>query len=213
MEESLAREQICEAGKRMYAKGFGGSNDGNISFRIDQNRILITPAGVCKGFLKMDDLLIVDIDGKVLSGNGKPSSETKMHLKVYNSRKDVQAVCHAHPQKATAFAACRKLFNGVVLPEVVFAVGKIALSEYATPTTEQVPESISEPIKDADAILLANHGVLTTGKDVMSAYFRMEALEHAAGILFYAQLLGGAVPLNMTQIAELYDVKKQFYGN
>lgn len=206
------REQICEAGRKMYAKGFGGSNDGNLSVRLDEQTLLITPAGVCKGFLRPEDLLVIDLDGRVISGQGKPSSETRMHLQVYRSRPDVRAICHAHPQKATAFAACRKLWEGIALPEIVFAVGRIALTEYATPTTEQVPQSIEKAILDADAILLANHGVLTTGPDIMAAYFRMEALEHAAGILFYAQLMGGAQLLSQSQLQELYEVKKKFYA-
>ncbi|MDL2253544.1 class II aldolase/adducin family protein [Ruminococcaceae bacterium OttesenSCG-928-I18] len=211
MQYEALREQFCEVGRRMYAKNFGGSNDGNLSVRLDEERVMITPGGVSKGFLKPGDMLVVDRAGTVLEGQGRPSSETRMHLKIYACREDVHAVCHAHPQKATAFAACRKGFEEVVLPEVLFAVGEVRLAPYATPTTEQVPNAIESVLAEADAILLSNHGAVTLDRDLFGAFYRMEALEHAASILLYAQMLGGGVPLSGAEVEQLRKVKEGLY--
>lgn len=207
-----ARNDIVEIGKRMYAKGFVASNDGNISIRLSENEVMITPSGISKGFMNPSDILVVDLEGKVLSGDLKPSSEMKMHLIVYKNRPDVHSVCHAHPQIATAFAVARKICDKIALPEVIFSIGSVALSEYATPTTDEVPQSIAEIVKTADAILLSNHGALTVGCDVFDAYYKMETLEHFAGITMYARLLGGEVGLDGQQISNLLRIRRDVYG-
>jgi len=207
-----ARNDIVEVGKRMYRKGFVASNDGNLSIRISEKEILITPSGVSKGYMNASDLLIVDLSGNVLSGRQKPSSEMKMHLAVYKNRPDVYAVCHAHPQITTAFAVARKICDKIALPEVIFSIGCVALSDYATPTTEEVPDSIAGIIKTSDAVLLSNHGALTVGHDIYDAYYKMETLEHFAGITLYARLLGGEVGLEPLQISELLRIRKDVYG-
>ena len=135
-----------------------------------------------------------------------------MHLTVYKNRPDVYAVCHAHPQKATAFAVARQVFKEIALPEVVFSLGSVALSDYATPSTEELPKSIEDIIKTTDAILLSNHGALTVGSDVFDAYFKMETLEHFAGIILYARQLGGEKGLSKEQINELYKVRSDVFG-
>lgn len=212
MNEYMVKHDIVEIGKRMYAKGFVASNDGNISVKISENELIITPTGVSKGYMTIDDLIKVDLDGKIISGDKKPSSEMKMHLAVYRNRPDVFSVCHAHPQVATAFAVARKVCEEIALPEVIFSIGHVALAEYATPTTEEVPDSITEIIKKADAVLLSNHGALTVGSDVFDAYYKMETLEHFAGITMYARLLGGEVGLDPQQVSELLKIRKEKYG-
>ena len=212
MNEYMVKQDIIEIGKRMYNREFVASNDGNISVKVSDNEIIITPTGVSKGYMKTEDLIKVDLDGNVISGDKKPSSEMKMHLVVYKNRPDVFAVCHAHPQKATAFAVARQICDKIALPEVIFSIGSVALSEYATPTTEEVPKSISEIIKTTDAVLLANHGALTVGSDVFDAYYKMETLEHFAGITLYARLLGGEVGLEPQQVGDLIKIRTEKYG-
>jgi L-fuculose-phosphate aldolase len=208
--EQQLREQIVEAGKRLKERFFVAANDGNISARLPEGRFLITPTGVNKGDMGADMLLTVDGEGKVLSGNLKPTSEMKMHLAVYRQRPDVQALVHAHPPTATGFATSRiRLDQDVILPEVVFGLGRIGLCEYGTPTTEQVPEAVSREIADCDALLLSNHGALTVGASVMQAYYRMETLEMYARIRLVTIQLGGPAALSEPEIEELFRVRQQ----
>jgi L-fuculose-phosphate aldolase len=211
-DEARLREEIVEAGKRLYKKGFVAANDGNVSARLDGGRILITPSGVCKGDMDPGMLVVVDGDGKVLSGRLKPSSEMKMHLAVYRIRDDVKAIVHAHPPKATAFAVAGLPLDKLTLPEVVFSLGSVAFSEYGTPSTKQVPEAVVRVIGDAGAVLLANHGALTVGAGVMDAYFRMETLEHFAAITLYARLLGGERELSPKEESELIRIRREVFG-
>lgn len=211
-DEARLREEIVEAGKRLYKKGFVAANDGNVSARLDGGRILITPSGVCKGDMDPGMLVVVDGDGKVLSGRLKPSSEMKMHLAVYRIRDDVRAIVHAHPPKATAFAVAGLPLDKLTLPEVVFSLGSVAFSEYGTPSTKQVPEAVVRVIGDAGAVLLANHGALTVGAGVMDAYFRMETLEHFAAITLYARLLGGERELSPKEEGELIRIRRDVFG-
>jgi len=212
MNEYMVKHDIVEIGKRMYAKGFVASNDGNISVKTSENEIIITPTGVSKGYMSTDDMIKVDLDGKIICGERKPSTEMKMHLAVYKNRPDVFSVCHAHPQVATAFAVTRTVCEKIALPEVIFSIGHVALAEYATPTTEEVPDSIADIIKKADAVLLSNHGALTVGSDIFDAYYKMETLEHFAGITMYARILGGEVGLEPQQVSELLKIRKEKYG-
>jgi L-fuculose-phosphate aldolase len=208
--EQQLREQIVEAGKRLQERFFVAANDGNISARLPDQRFLITPTGVNKGDLSEDMLLTVDGKGNVLSGDLKPTSEMKMHLAVYRQRPDVHALVHAHPPTATGFATSRiRLDQDVILPEVVFGLGRIGFSEYGTPTTEQVPEAVSREIADCDALLLANHGALTVGTSVMQAYYRMETLEMYARIRLVTIQLGGPAALTEPEVAELFQVRQQ----
>lgn len=212
IDESKLRHEIIEVGRRLYQKGFVASNDGNISLRISENEILITPTGVCKGDMSPEQILKVDKAGNVLSGFMKPTSEIKMHLAVYKKRNDVRGVVHAHPPKATAFAVAGLEFDRITLPEVVFSLGRIFLTEYGTPSTEQVPKAVEMHICSADALLLANHGALTVGSSVFDAYYKMETLEHFASITIYARLLGGEKALNEKQTEELYKVRTEVFG-
>ena len=204
------KNDIIEVGKRMYTRGYVASNDGNISARIDENRILISPTGVSKGFMKPEDLIIVDFNGKVVSGSKKPSSEVMMHLQVYKDRPDVNSVCHSHPPYATGFAVAGIPLDKCVLPEVIIVLGGIPLIEYGTPGTEEFYKPVLPLLKDYDAFLLANHGVLTVGKDVVNAYHKMETVEHFAHIAFVAQQLGTMTTLNKEQVQKLTDLREKF---
>jgi L-fuculose-phosphate aldolase len=212
MQERELKYQILEAGKRMYEKGFVASNDGNISARIDENSLLITASGICKGDMTLDHIIKVDYNGKVLAGDLKPSSEMKMHLAVYRKRPDVLAVAHAHPRAATAFAVAGLTLDKLTLPEVIFSLGSVAFSEYGTPSTEQVPRSVEKVIDTSDAVLLANHGALTVGTTVMDAYFKMETLEHFAAITINARAIGGERVLDKSEEKELFRVRSEVFG-
>ncbi len=209
--EHIAQE-IVEVCHRVAAQRFVTAMDGNISARLPNGNILCTPTSLNKGFVTAEDLVEVTLEGKQISGTRKPSSEMDMHLFIYNNRTDVNAVVHCHPPYATGFAVARIPMTECVLPEVIVGLGAIPLAEYATPSTKEVGESLAPYMKNADAILLANHGAVTYGNDVWCAYFRMEKLEHTAHILFVAHTLGGVKTLSAGEIEKLRTVSIQNYG-
>ena len=210
IDEAEGRREILEAGRRLQERFFVAANDGNISARLSPGQMLITPTGVNKGDMSSEMLLMVDDEGNLISGSLKPSSEMKMHLAVYRQRSDVQAIVHAHPPTATGFATSRiRLDQDVILPEVIFGLGRIGFSEYGTPTTQEVPEAVAKEITDCDALLLANHGALTVGGSVMQAYYRMETLEMYARIRLVTLQLGGPKALSEPEVEELLRVRKQ----
>jgi L-fuculose-phosphate aldolase len=188
--ESTLRADIVEVGRRMYARGYTASNDGNISVRLGPGRLLMTPKSVCKGFMSPDMMCVTDLEGRKLQGDRDPSTEMLMHLEVYRQRPDVQAVVHAHPPIATGFAVAGIPLNRAVLAEVLTTLGSIPIAEYATPSTRELPEAVRKYIKAHDGMLLANHGALTVGTDLYSAYYKMETIEHFAKISLVARLLG-----------------------
>lgn len=170
---------------------------------------MTTAAGICKGKLNEKNLIKMDFKGRKISGKGAASSEFKMHRYIYEQRKDVKAVIHTHPVFATAFAAAGIALDKPVYPEIYIFFGKIPLAKYATPSTDEVPSSIEPFVKDYDAVLLANHGLVTFGKTLEDAYFKTEKIEHIAQISFYARMLGGEKVLNKTQVKKLDNIKKQ----
>jgi L-fuculose-phosphate aldolase len=188
--ESSLRADIVEVGRRLYARGYTASNDGNISVRLGADRLLMTPKSVCKGFMTPDMMCITDLEGKKLQGDRDPSTEMLMHLEVYRQRPDVQAVVHAHPPTATGFAVAGIPLDRAVLAEVLTTLGSIPIAAYATPSTSELPEAVRQYIKAHDGMLLANHGALTAGPDLFNAYFKMETVEHFARISLVARLLG-----------------------
>jgi L-fuculose-phosphate aldolase len=188
--ESQLRADIVEVGRRMYARGYTASNDGNISVRLDSGRLLMTPKSVCKGFMTPDMMCITDLEGRKLQGDRDPSSETLMHLEVYRQRHDVNAVVHAHPPIATGFAVAGIPLDRPVLAEVLTTLGSVPIAEYATPSTNELPEAVRKYITAHDGMLLANHRALTVGGDLFSAYYKMETIEHFARISLVARLLG-----------------------
>ena len=205
--ETQLRTDICEVGRRMYARGYTASNDGNISVRLSPDRLLMTPASVCKGFMSPDMMVITDPDGTKIAGERNPSSEMQMHLEVYRRRPDVQAVVHAHPPIATGFAVAGIPLDRAVLAEVVCTLGSVPIAEYATPSTKELPEAVSKYVQAHDGMLLANHGALTMGKDLFSAYYKMETIEHFAKISLVARLLGGERILSREEVFRLQDLR------
>jgi L-fuculose-phosphate aldolase len=189
-DESSLRADIVEVGRRMYARGYTASNDGNISTRLGSDRLLMTPKSVCKGFMTPEMMCITDLEGRKLQGDRDPSSEMLMHLEVYRQRPDVKAVVHAHPPIATGFAVAGIPLTRAVLAEVLTTLGSIPIAEYATPSTSELPEAVRKYIKAHDGMLLANHGALTVGTDLFGAYYKMETIEHFAKISLVARLLG-----------------------
>src|SRR5215212_5066263 len=205
--ESQLRADIVEVGRRMYARGYTASNDGTISVRLDANRLLMTPKSVCKGFMTPDMMCITDLDGKKLQGDRDPSSETLMHLEVYRQRPDVQAVVHAHPPTATGFAVAGIPLDRAVLAEVLTTLGSIPIAEYATPSTNELPEAVGKYIKAHDGMLLANHGALTVGADLFGAYYKMETIEHFAKISLVARMLGRENLLSREEVTRLQGLR------
>lgn len=204
------KNQIVEVGKRMYDRGYVASNDGNISARVDDERVVITPTGVSKGFMTPDMMVVVDMEGRTLNGDKRASSEVFMHLQIYKDRPDVRSVCHSHPPYATGYAVAGIPLDKCVLPEVVVALGNIPIVEYGTPGTDEFYKPVVPLLKDHDAFLLANHGALTVGKDVINAYHKMETLEHFAHIIFVAQQVGQLNVLNNDQVKKLTDLRQRF---
>jgi L-fuculose-phosphate aldolase len=188
--ESSLRADIVEVGRRMYAREYTDSNAGNISVRLGEDRLLMTPKSVCKGFMTPDMMCITDLDGRKLQGDRDPSTEMLMHLEVYRQRPDVRAVVHAHPATATGFAVAGIPLDRAVLAEVLTTLGSIPIAEYATPSTAELPDAVRKYIKAHDGMLLANHGALTVGPDVFAAYYKMETIEHFAKISLVARMLG-----------------------
>jgi L-fuculose-phosphate aldolase len=204
------KSELLAIGKRMYDRGYVASNDGNISVRVDPNTLLITATGVSKGFMQADDLIILDMNGQIVAGKKKPSSESKMHLQILKARPEIQCVCHAHPPYATAFAVAGIPLNKMILPEAVIVLGQVPLVEYGTPGTAELYQSISKYIMDYDAFLLSNHGALTVGDSLLNAYHKMETLEHAAKIQYIAQQLGKVRELDPKQVKQLLDLRENF---
>src|SRR5213595_3412999 len=207
--ESL-RADIVEVGRRMYARGYTASNDGNISVRLGPDRLLMTPKSVCKGFMTPDMMCITDLTGRKLEGDRDPSSEMQMHLEVYRQRSDAQAVVHAHPPIATGFAVAGIPLDRAVLAEVVTTLGSVPIAEYATPSTKELPEAVRKYVKAHDGMLLANHGALTLGSDLFAAYYKMETIEHFAHISLVARLLGGERLLSREEVERLQGLRANY---
>lgn len=207
-DEQTLREEICEIGRRMYARRMVAANDGNLSVRLSENEVLCTPTGVSKGFMKPEQLCKVDLTGKVLQmaeGFG-PSSEGKMHLRVYQKRPDISAVVHAHPIFATTFAVMGRALDIPIMPEVIVNFGKVPLAPYGTPSTLEIPDAIEPYLADYEAILLESHGALTWAKDLMAAYMKMESVEFYAELLYRSMQLGGPRELSEDKLARLREV-------
>lgn len=209
-QETALRAAICEAGRRMYQQGLVVGSDGNLSARLDAARVLITPSGAHKGFLRPEALLVVDLEGRVLEApdsTARPSSELNMHLEAYRQRPDVGAVIHAHPPMAIACTVAGISLEQPVLPEVVYHFGAIPTAPYATPGTPEGAAAIRHLIKEYDAILLDRHGSLTVGADVFQALMRLEWVEHVAKILLAAHAAGRVEPLPEEAVARLLAVR------
>lgn len=213
MEYEQARELMCEICHRMWQQGWVAANDGNVSLRLPDGLFLATPTGISKSFITPEKLVIVDEAGQTVAAEAgyRPSSELKMHMRCYRERPDVGAVVHAHPPTATGYAVAGKSLDDYSMIETVLTLGSVPLTPYATPSTDEVPEAIAPYLKDHDALLLQNHGALTVGCDLLTAYYRMETLEMFAKISLTAHLLGGAQELSRDRIDKLLDLREHYY--
>ena len=205
-----ARELIIEIGRRMFERRYVAANDGNISIRVGEDRVWVTPAGVSKGYMTEDMLICVSMEGKVLEGRLKPSSESGMHLRVYRENPEVGAVVHAHPVTATAFAIAGVPLDLALMTESVIGLGVVPVAEYATTGTPAVAESVAPYCRDYNALLLSNHGALTWGRTGMEAYYRMETLECCAGVMEKLGCLNVKPRLlSRSQVQELMDIRER----
>jgi L-fuculose-phosphate aldolase len=208
--EDAFRADIVEVGRRMYARGYVASNDGNISIRLDDDTILTTPKSVSKGFMTPDMMVVTDLSGKKIRGTRDASSELLMHLEVYKNRPDARAVVHAHPPTATGFAVAGIPLDRAVLAEVVTTLGSIPIAEYGTPSTPELPEAVRKYIKAHDGLLLANHGALTVAGEVFAAYYKMETIEHFARISLVARQLGREHLLSRDEVTRLQGLRGNY---
>ena len=208
--ESEIRKKILDIGKRMYDRRMVASNDGNISVKLNDHEFLCTPTGVSKGFMTEDMLCKVDENGKLIDPDYpyRPSSEVKMHMVVYRKRPDVTAVVHAHPIYSTVFAAAGLPLDMPVLAEAVTYIGSVPLAKFGTPSTVEVPDSIEEFLDDYDAVLLESHGALTYGDDLIRAWYKMEAVEFYAEILYKLKLMGDVKVFDKDTVEKLYDMRR-----
>lgn len=203
------QEEVVRFTRKAAEFGYVASFDGNLSLR-GEDGIYITATRTLKAEAKIEDICLIDLDGKVLEGTRSPSSETLMHLYIYRHRPDIKGIVHSHAPYSTAFAAARKSMDIAIFPEVILDIGPVPLAEYATPSTEDVPNSLAPHVKWANGILLANHGLVTTGSSLAEAFYRSEKLEHAARTLIASYVLGGPVPLRRCEVDYLYETHQAF---
>ncbi|OJU16502.1 MAG: fuculose phosphate aldolase [Clostridiales bacterium 43-6] len=206
------KKQICEVGLRLWQLGFVAANDGNITVKVDADVFLTTPTGVSKSFLTPEMIIAVNSEGKVLDDvtKYKPSSELPMHIRCYREREDIRAVIHAHPPVATGFAIAHIPLDSYTMPEAIIFLGSVPIAKYGTPSTNEIPDAVAEHLPLHDTMLLENHGALTVGVDLMTAYYRMETLEHFAKITLTARQLGGEIELSDKQIADCLQLREKF---
>lgn len=208
--EERMRHELVRFGLMLHENGFVAATDGNLSVRLPNNRVMITPSGFSKGMMGAEDMVIVDPSGKKLEGDHNASSEAEMHLAIYKERPDVNAVVHAHPCTATAFACSGMTLEEPICAEVVMTLGKVPLAPYATTGTPELARSIRPFVRDHQAILLANHGVVTYAADLLSAYLKMEAVEHFAKLTLATRQLGAPQVLNAIQIEALEEARRRY---
>jgi L-fuculose-phosphate aldolase len=208
------REYICEIGRRAYAREMGAANDGNISVLLDDGTLLCTPTAVSKGFMKPEMICRIDRGGNLVEDQGyHPSTEIKMHLCVYDNREDVRAVVHAHPLYATVHAICGLPLTAQIMPESTMFLGEVPLTPYGLPSTDEISEAIMPYLERHDALLLANHGALTYGHDLTSAYFKMEALDYYAKAVYLARQYGGPKTFSAEQVENLLEVRRRKFAS
>ena len=208
MDEQVARKLIIEVGRLMYERAYVVSSDGNVSIRLDDNRVIASPTMTCKGRMTEEMLAITDMDGKALNEK-KASSELEMHLLIYRMRPDVKAVCHAHPPHGSAFAVAGLALDEPILSEVVLTLGCVPLTAYGTPSTNELTDSMKPFVAHHNALLMANHGAVAYGDDLWQAFDRLETLEHTAKISILSRALGGANNLPPDSIEKLIRIREK----
>lgn len=212
LSERVIKEEICAIGKRIYDREMVASNDGNISVKLNEHEFLCTPTGVSKGFMTPEFICKVNEKGEILEANSgfKPSSEIKMHMRVYQKRPDVRSVVHAHPMYATAYAIAGKALTQPIMPEAVISLGYVPLAKYGRPSTEEIPDAIEAYLSHFDAVLLENHGALSYADSLLAAYHKMEAVEFYAKLLYLSTQVGGPQEFSPKQVEELYEIRRKF---
>jgi L-fuculose-phosphate aldolase len=210
--ERKHREEIVRYGRTLHEKGFVAAMDGNLSVRLRQDRILVTPTGLSKGSMRPADLVIVDLEGKQVAGRRHVTSEIGMHLMIYRTRADVKAIVHAHPPTATGFAAAGIALTEPLVCEVVMGLGCIPLARYGTPGTAELAQSLEPYVPKYDAILMSNHGVVAYGDTLEHAYMKMETVEHFAQISLVTHMLGRQQPLQEREIEKLLLARTKYFG-
>ena len=208
--EDEHRRDLCAVGRWLHERGYVAATDGNVSVRLDPRRVLTSPTNMSKGMMTPDDLVTTDMDGRKIYGVRNASSELAMHLLIYRRRPDISAVCHAHPPVATGYAAAGIPLNKALLSEVVLALGCIPVAPYGTPGTSELTETIEPLVQSYDAILMANHGVVTYGGDLLTAFFRMETTEHFARVALVTELLGKQVLLSGEDVEKLLAARARY---
>lgn len=212
MDEKEARKALIEVCHLAYQRRYICGTEGNFSIRLSENVVLTTPKGACKGRVLEADLVLTNINGELLpnSLNGNPSTELQMHLTTYKMRPDIKAVVHAHPTCAVGFTVAGISLEEPVLPEVICTVGSIPTAPYATPSTDEVSQSIEKFVKEYDVVMMDHHGALCLGLDIWDAFYKLETLEHYAETMLVAHLLGGAKPLSVEQVKKLIAVRSVY---
>jgi len=206
------KKLIVDLGKRIWTRGFVAANDGNITVKLNENELLTTPTGVSKGFMTEEMIIKCDMEGKVIQGNGKyrPSSEVKMHLDIYKERPHVQSVVHAHPPYATSFAVAGIPLDKCVLPEAIIVIGSVPIAPYGLPSTMEIPDRMRPFIKENDVVLLENHGAISVGGDLLSAYHKMETLELSASIVWKSIQLGNVNSIPAEERDRLMSIRENY---
>ena len=207
--EWALKKEIVEVGHKLWDKGFVAANDGNITIKLNDKEFLTTPTGVSKKALTVDMIIKVDMHGQPLvhNANYRPSSEAKMHIEVYQQRPDIGAIVHSHPPFCTSFAVAGIPLDKFILPEAILTIGAVPITPYGLPSTMEIPDAIRPYIQNTDAVLLANHGALTMGKNVNDAYFKTETLEHNAHILFRSMQLGNVNVISEPEVDRLMELR------
>ena len=208
--ESKLKQEICEIGRRLYARGYAAGNDGNISYRLSDNVVLCTPTRICKGFMKPEDICTVDMQGKQTSGKRKRTSEVLLHLEIYNADPSVKSVVHCHPPHATAFGVARVDIPSCILPEVEIFLGVVPRAEYETPGGEEFAKTVRPFIGKANTVVLSNHGTVSWGASVEQAYWHTEILDSYCRILLLAKQIGNVERLPASKVNELLDLRERF---
>lgn len=209
MNEREWKDMICDIGSRIYTNHFVAANDGNITVKLNEKEYLTTPTGISKGYLRPEMIVKVNEKGEVLEGTYKPSSEVKVHLRVYAERADVNAVVHAHPPFAAALAVAHIPMDEYILPEAIVGLGAVPIVPYAQPSTQALADGLIPYLQEFDAFILENHGTVTVGQDLLKAYYKTETLEYNAKIMYLTKLLGQSYELPMEEIQKLIDAAQK----
>jgi L-fuculose-phosphate aldolase len=209
MSDHEFRLEILSFGRMLHERGLIAATDGNISVRLNDSHVLVTPTCISKGMMDTEDLVVVDMRGRRASGFRDVTSEIGMHLTIYRMRPEINAIVHAHPPTATGFAACGLALDQALISEVLLSLGSVPLARYATPGSSELSAALEPYIPEHDAVLMANHGVVTYGRDLTEAYMNMETVEHFAKIALVVKQLGCACPLPQEQVSKLHEIRQR----